>query len=410
MNKTQTGLKGRPDFLLLIMTFVLVGFGLVMVFSASSNIAVIDKRYNFDALYFTKRQFVWVGLGTVIMLFLMNIRYQFFKKGFILYFIPVLILLALVPFIGVERYGARSWLGYGSLGIQPTEFAKLALILYLGRLITKKGEKFRDFKRGLLPVMIVVGFICGLIMLQPDMGSAIILAACAAVIIIAGGSNLKQVFFSGIVVSVVVALIISLAYALDPHAWQYRIDRFTSFMDPFHDTLNSSYQLVNSLYALGHGGFFGVGLGNGVQKLHYLPLAYNDFIFAVIGEELGFLGSVLFLLFFLLFLWRGLIIALRCPDVYGTVVAVGIIGLMAIQAVINIGGVIGAMPVTGVTLPFISYGGSSMLVTLASMGILLSISREANRPSQTKPSRFGRQAVQTPSATPRGSFTSRPPR
>jgi len=391
MNKPQTGPKGRPDFLLLVMTLVLVGFGLVMVFSASSNIAVIDKRYNFDALYFTKRQIVWVGLGTVIMLVLMNIRYQFFKKGFILYFIPVLILLALVPFIGSERYGAKSWLGYGSLGIQPTEFAKLAIILYLGRLITKKGEKFRDFKRGLLPVMIVVGFICGLIMLQPDMGSAIILAACAAVIIIAGGSNLRQVFFSGIVVSTVVALVISLAYAIKPEPWQYRIDRFISFMDPFHDPQGASYQLVNSLYALGHGGFLGVGLGNGIQKLHYLPLAYNDFIFAVIGEELGFLGGALFLLFYLAFLWRGLIVALRCPDIYGTVVGVGIVGLFAIQATINIGGVIGAIPVTGITLPFISYGGSSMLVTLASMGVLLSISREANKPAQSKPSRFVRQ-------------------
>ena len=406
MNKTQTGPKGRPDFLLLIMTFVLVGFGLVMVFSASSNIAVIDRRYNFDALYFTKRQIVWVGLGTVAMLMLMNIRYQFFKKGFILYFIPVLIMLALVPFIGDLRNGARSWLGVGSLGIQPTEFAKLALILYMGRLITKKGEKFRDFKRGLLPVMIIVGVICGLIMLQPDMGAAIILAACAAVIIIAGGSNLKQVFFSGAVVSVIVGLFISLAYMINPQAWEYRIARFTSFLDPFHDPQGDSWQLVHSLYALGHGGFAGVGLGNGVQKLHYLPLAYNDFIFAVIGEELGFLGSALFLLFFLFFLWRAMIVALRCPDVYGTVVGVGIISLIAIQAVINIGGVIGAMPITGVTLPFISYGGSSMLVTMASMGILLSISREANRPAQSKPSRFGKQPL-SPQTTQRGGFTPR---
>ncbi|MFS0727743.1 putative lipid II flippase FtsW [Paenibacillus sp. 1P07SE] len=400
MNKLQTGPKGRPDFLLLAMTFVLVGFGLVMVFSASSNIAVIDKRYNFDALYFTKRQIVWVGLGTFLMLVLMNFRYQFFKKGFILYFIPVIILLALVPFIGDLRNGARSWLGVGSMGIQPTEFAKLALILYLGRLITKKGEKFREFKRGLLPVMIVVGIMCGLIMLQPDMGAAIILAACAAAIIIAGGSNLKQVFLSGAVVAGVVALIVSIAYAADPGSWQYRIDRFVSFLDPFHDPQGASWQLVNSLYALGHGGIAGVGLGNGVQKLHYLPLAYNDFIFAVIGEEFGFLGSTLFLLFFLFFLWRGLLVSLRCPDVYGTVVGVGIVSLFAIQAVINIGGVIGAMPVTGVTLPFISYGGSSMLVSLASMGILLSISREANRPAQTKSntSRFAGRPLQQSSS------------
>ncbi|QYR23677.1 putative lipid II flippase FtsW [Paenibacillus sp. sptzw28] len=382
--KTKTnGLRGRPDFLLLVLILVLVGFGLVMVFSASSNTAVVSKNFNFDAFYFTKRQLLWAVIGIGAMFIIMNIHYTKFKKGYVLYFIPVIIMLMLVPFIGEERNGARSWFGIGSLGIQPTEFAKLGLILYLGSLISKKGEKFRDFKKGLLPVFIVIGFICGLIMLQPDLGACIVIAACALIIIVAGGANLKQLFLAGIIITAIVSAWASISIMNNPKAWNYRIDRFTAFMNPEGDVQGTTYHLSRSLQALGHGGLTGAGFGNSVQKLKYLPYAYSDFIFPVIAEEFGFIGSLLFLLFYLFFLWRGLLIALRCPDIYGTVVGVGIVGLIAVQTIINIGGVTGAMPITGVTLPFISHGGSSLLVTLASMGVLLSISREHNRESKT---------------------------
>lgn len=385
MKKTQGPARGRPDFLLLILTLVLLGFGLVMVFSASSNIAVVTEKFGRDAFYFVKRQLLFAGVGTIGLFLLMNIPYERYKKLFFLYFIFVTILLILVPIVGVERNGAKSWLGIGSFGIQPTEFAKLAIILYLGRLITKKGEKFRDFKRGLLPVYIIVGMVCFLIMLQPDLGSCLILAMCAGIMIIAGGSNLKQVFYSGIVISMLVALAVSISMAITPENWGYRIDRFTSFLHPLENIKTSGYQLSHSLFALGHGGFTGAGFGAGVQKLHYLPYPYNDFIFAVIGEEFGFIGSLLFLSCYLLFLWRGLIIALRCPDLYGTVVGTGVISLIAIQAIINIGGVVGIMPITGVPLPLISYGGSSLLVTLASVGILLSISRVSQLKETSNP-------------------------
>lgn len=382
-NKTN-GLRGRPDFLLLVFTLLLVGFGLVMVFSASSNTAVITEKFNYDALYFTKRQMIFAMLGIVMMLVIMNIPYTAFKKGYIIYFIPVIIMLILVPFIGEVRNGARSWFGYGGLGIQPTEFAKLGIILYLGSLIAKKGEKFRDFKKGLLPVFIIVGMICGLIMLQPDLGSCLVLAACALVIIVAGGANLKQLILAGFVISLIVALWASVSMMNSPEKWNYRIDRFTAFMDPESDELGTTYQISRSLQALGHGGLSGAGFGHSVQKLTYLPYAYSDFIFSIIAEEFGFIGSLFFLLFYLLFLWRGLIIALRCPDIYGTIVGVGIVGMIAIQTIINIGGAIGAMPITGVTLPFISHGGSSLLVSLASMGVLLSISRDYNRPDKVR--------------------------
>ncbi|QMV40288.1 putative lipid II flippase FtsW [Cohnella cholangitidis] len=390
MKTPESGQRGTPDFLLLILTLLLVGFGLVMVFSASSSMAVSDSDYNNDALYFLKRQLMWVGIGTFIMLVMMNIHFQKYKKLFMLFFIGTLFLLFLVPIIGESRNGATSWLGVGSFGVQPTEFAKLAIILYLAAIIAKKDEKFRDFKRGLLPVMIVVGFFAFLIMLQPDFGSCAILVMCASAIVIAGGSNLKHIMLSSGVLLGLAALGTSFYFLFNGDAdFGFRGDRFTAFMDPLADQQGTGYHLTRSLEAFGHGGLFGAGLGNSVQKLFYLPYAYNDFIFAVIGEELGFVGTTIFILFYILFLWRALIVALRCPDIYGTLVGIGLVSLIAIQALINMGGVSGAIPITGVTLPFISYGGSSMLTLLTGMGVLLSISREYNR--------VGKEPTSTPS-------------
>lgn len=383
-----TGGRGTPDFPLLILTLLLVGFGLVMVFSASSSMTVVSDKFGNDALYFTKRQLVWAGLGTFVMFIVMNIPYHKFKQWFAPFLLVTIGLLIAVLMVGDVRNGARSWFGFGGFGIQPTEFAKLAIILYLAAIIAKKDEKFREFQRGLLPVMIVIGFIAFLIMLQPDLGSCIILLLCAASIILAGGSNLKHVFLSACVLAGLAGLGTSLMMLINPDfIGEYRIARFTAFLDPLADEKGTGYHLTRSLEAFGHGGLTGAGLGNSVQKLFYLPYAYNDFIFAVIAEELGFVGTTVFLLFYMLFLWRALIVALRCPDIYGTLVGIGIVSLIAIQALINMGGVSGAIPVTGVTLPFISYGGSSMLMTLLGMGILLSISREYNRVDKDKPRR-----------------------
>lgn len=380
MKSPENGQRGKPDFLLLILTLLLVGFGLVMVFSASSNIAATKEMYSNDSLYFVKRQLMFAGIGTFIMLVLMNIHFAKYKKLFLLFFVGTLILLMIVPFVADVRNGARSWLQIGGFGLQPTEFAKLAIILYLAAIIAKKDEKFRNFKRGLLPVMIVVGFFAFLIMLQPDFGSCVILVMCATAIVVAGGSNLKHIMLSFTVLTGLAALGTSLYFLFKPGAsFGFRGDRFTSFLDPLADQQDTGYHLIRSLEAFGHGGLFGTGLGQSVQKLFYLPYAYNDFIFAVIAEELGFIGTTIFILFYIFFLWRALIVSLRCPDIYGTLVGVGLVSLIAIQALINMGGVSGAIPITGVTLPFISYGGSSMLTLLTGMGILLSVSREYNR-------------------------------
>ncbi|TXK85714.1 putative lipid II flippase FtsW [Paenibacillus sp. N3.4] len=378
--------RGTPDFLLLFLAFVLVCFGLAMVFSASS----MTSAYKWgDPWYFTKKQLIAVGIGTIGMLFCMNIHYTRLKKLIIPAFFLVVIALIFVVFTAKVK-GASSWYLVGMFGIQPTEFAKLIVILYLASLISNKDEKFRDFKRGLLPALLVVGFVCFLIMLQPDLGSCMILLICAAIVITVGGSNLKHLFLLGTGFAAIGGMGVAL-YLLkgDATAKNYRVNRLTSFLDPFADNQDTGFQVVQSLYAFGHGGLSGAGFGQGIQKLHYLPEAHNDFIFAIIGEELGFIGSSLFILVFLLFIWRGILVAVRSPDMFGMLAGVGIMVMFAFQAFINIGGVTGTIPLTGVTLPFISSGGSSMMVCLISMGILLSISREQSPkgdvPSKKRP-------------------------
>ncbi|GIP10829.1 putative lipid II flippase FtsW [Paenibacillus macerans] len=388
--ETDKPRRGAPDFQLLILTLLLVGFGIVMVFSSSSSITLIDAKFGNDPMYFTKRQIIFACLGLVFMFVTMNIRYDKYKKLFVPVFILAIMMLVLVPIIGDKRNGATSWFAIGTLGIQPTELAKITTILYLAALISKKGERFRDLRTGYIPVMVIVGFVAGLIMLQPDFGSCMILVATSGLIIFAGGANLKHILGS-IGLLVLGASIVLAAGAL----WDkihpsesatdqvnYKVGRIQAYLDPMKDPLGNGYNLLQSLTAIGHGGPTGTGFGQGIQKLHYLPNAYNDFIFSVIGEEFGFIGTLLFLLFYIYFIWRGLLISLRCQSTFGTLTGVGIMGLIAIQAFINIGGVTNTIPMTGVTLPFISYGGSSLLAMMMSMGILLSISRESTLPAK----------------------------
>ncbi|MNM68382.1 Lipid II flippase FtsW [compost metagenome] len=380
--------RGTPDFQLLILTLLMVGFGIVMVFSSSSSIALVNENFGYDPLYFTKRQVIFGGIGLLGMFITMNIPYEKYKKLFVPVFILAIVMLMMVPFVGGNINGATSWFKIGTLGIQPTELAKITTIMYLAALISKKGERFRDLRTGYIPVMVIVGFVAGLIMLQPDLGSCLILVATAGLIIFAGGANLKHITGS-IALLILGASIVMGAGAL----WDkinppdttttdsnYKIGRFKAFLDPWEDPQHTGYNLIQSLTAIGHGGVTGTGFGQGIQKLHYLPNAYNDFIFSVIGEEFGFIGTIIFLLFYMYFIWRGLLVSLRCSSPFGTLMGVGIMGLIAIQAFVNIGGVTRTIPITGVTLPFISYGGSSLLVMMIAMGIVLSISRDSSLP------------------------------
>lgn len=381
--------RGTPDFQLLVLTLLMVGFGIVMVFSSSSSIAMVNKNFGYDPLYFTKRQIIFAFVGLIGMFIAMNIPYEKYKKLFVPVFVFAIVLLMIVPFSGGIN-GASSWLNVGSLGIQPTELAKVTTIMYLSALISKKGERFRDLRTGYIPVMVIVGFVAGLIMLQPDLGSCMILVATAGLIIFAGGANLKHIMGSIALLVLGASIVMGVGVLWDKinpgdsadTGSDYKMGRIQAYLDPWADPQHTGYNLIQSLTAIGHAGVTGTGFGQGIQKLHYLPNAYNDFIFSVIGEEFGFLGTLIFLLFYVYFIWRGLLVSLRCQSAFGTLMGVGIMGLIAIQAFVNIGGVTRTIPVTGVTLPFISYGGSSLLVMMVAMGIVLSISRQSSLPAK----------------------------
>ncbi|RKD25514.1 cell division protein FtsW [Ammoniphilus oxalaticus] len=365
--------RGSPDFLLLFMTLALVGFGILMVFSSSYILAYYNPDYNNDSLYFVKKQAIWAILGFIAMLFTMNIPYTVYKQKFPTIAIGsfILLLLLFTP-LGMKINGARSWLGIGkSFSIQPAEFAKLGLIIYLAGLIAKKGDRFRMWKQGLAPALIATTAFCGMVMLQPDLGTTSIILFTAVVIMFSGGAHLKHL---GMLCGVASVALIIFAVAAP-----YRLARIKTFINPWNDGMNGleqGYHLIQSFYAIANGGLSGAGFGKSIQKYLYLPYPQTDFIFSVIAEEIGFFGCALFILFFVLFLWRIILITLRCEDTFGLLVGIGVVSMIGIQAIINIGGVTGSMPITGVPLPFVSYGGSSLLVFMTSMGIVLSISRE----------------------------------
>ncbi|OLO40797.1 stage V sporulation protein E [Alkalihalophilus pseudofirmus] len=362
MPKTKTA----PDFLLMIATIALLTIGVIMVYSASA----VWAQYKFDdSFFFAKRQFFFAGVGVAAMLFIMNVDYWTWRKWskVLLIICFILLIIVLIPGVGLVRGGARSWLGVGAFSIQPSEFMKMAMIAFLAKYLSENQKKITSLKRGLVPSLSLVLLAFGLIMLQPDLGTgAVMVGTCVIMIFVSGARIAHFVGLALIGVAGFVALIISAPY---------RIKRITSFLDPWSDPLGSGFQIIQSLYAIGPGGLLGLGFGESRQKYFYLPEPQTDFIFAIITEELGFIGGAVIILLFGILLWRGIRVALGAPDLFGSFLAVGIIAMVAIQVMINIGVVIGLMPVTGITLPFISYGGSSLTLMLVAIGVLLNISR-----------------------------------
>jgi cell division protein FtsW len=358
--------RTTPDFILMIITFTLLTVGLVMVYSASA----VWAEYKFqDAFFFAKRQILFAGVGIAAMFFIMNINYWTWRtwaKAIVIVCF-VLLVLVLIPGIGNVRNGSRSWIGVGAFSIQPSEFMKLAMIAFLAKFLSENQKLVTSFRKGLVPSLglVLVAFI--MIMLQPDLGTGTVMVGTCVVMIFVAGARVSHFVFLGLLgVGGFVGLILSAPY---------RIQRITSFMDPWSDPRGSGFQIIQSLFAIGPGGLFGLGLGQSRQKFFYLPEPQTDFIFAILSEELGFIGGSFILLLFALLLWRGIRIALGAPDLYGSFLAVGIIAMVAIQVMINIGVVTGLMPVTGITLPFLSYGGSSLTLMLMAIGVLLNISR-----------------------------------
>jgi cell division protein FtsW len=358
--------KSTPDFILIIVTLTLLAVGLIMVYSASAVWA--DYKFD-DSFFFAKRQLLFAAVGVFAMFFIMNVEYWTWKNWskILIIICFVLLVLVLIPGIGVLRNGSRSWIGVGAFSIQPSEFMKLAMIAFLAKYLSENQKYITSFRKGVLPSLLLVFTAFGMIMLQPDLGTGTVMVGTCVVMIFISGARVMHFVWMGLAgLAGFAALVVSAPY---------RIKRITSFLDPWQDPLDSGFQIIQSLYAIGPGGLFGLGLGESRQKFFYLPEPQNDFIFAILAEELGFIGGTFVLLLFSLVLWRGIRIALGAPDLFGSFLAVGIVSMIAIQVMINVGVVTGLMPVTGITLPFLSYGGSSLTLMLMAVGVLLNISR-----------------------------------
>ncbi len=360
--------KRPPDLVLFMDIIMLLTIGIIMVFSSSFVSA--QTTYG-DGFYFLKRQLLWALLGIFGMIAVMRLDYQVYKKWATPIFLVAILLLiiVLIPGVGIKVNDARRWLGTEAISFQPSEVAKLALILFLAQYLSRHHDNIRQFIKGFAVPLLFVGLVCAFILLQPDLGTAVTIALTSFVMLLAAGARKTHII--GLALLGVVLLGVAIAMA------PYRLARLTAFLNPWSDPLGSGFQTIQSLYAVGSGKLFGLGLGMGRQKFLYLPEVQTDFIFAVIGEELGFIGSVFVLLLFFVFMWRGLKIALKSPDTFASLTAVGITIDVVLQAFIHIGTVTGSIPAKGITLPFISYGGSSLTLTLLMIGILLNISHYA---------------------------------
>lgn len=363
------------DRTIVLVTLLLLSLGIMMVHSASS---VVSAAKFHDPFFYAKRQLLWALLGIAAMFWLSDFDYHRLRslapKIAVLSF--VFLGAVLIPGIGAVRGGSRAWLGIGSFGIQPSEFAKLALILFLAHLLTDYGDRMSSFRRGLLPPLLIALMAVGLIMLEPDLGQSVVIMGTAILMLFVAGARMRHLGMLGGAGLAAFAGLVAAA--------PYRLDRVTAFLDPWKYPLKEGYQIIQSLYAIGSGGLLGLGLGNSHQKFLYLPEPQTDFIFSILGEELGFLGALTVLFLFGILVWRGFRIALYATDIFGTLLATGITSMVAVQVLINIGVVTGSIPATGITLPLLSYGGSSLTLMLTAIGILLNISRQAVYPAKIK--------------------------
>ncbi len=354
------------DFTFLIVVLMLLAYGLIMVFSASS--ASAHYLYN-DAFYFIKRQFLWALVGLAAMFVTSRINYKLYYRFAIPILIATAVLLILVkiPGIGQVRNGARRWLGVGQLTFQPSEIAKYALIIFLAKSLPHNQDLLKKFWTGFVPYLLVIGVVAGLVLIEPHMSGAMIIGIIGVMMLFLAGAKIWHF----VVLALPAAGAVAAMIAISP----YRMQRFLTFLDPFSDILGDSWQVVQSLYAIGSGGLFGLGLGQSRQKFLYLPEPQNDFIFSIICEELGFFGALLVVVLFVILIWKGVKIAIHAPDSFSGMLVGGITALIGIQVLMNIAVVTSSMPATGIPLPFFSYGGTSLLFILCGMGIILNVSR-----------------------------------
>lgn len=354
------------DLILFFAVIIISLFGVLMIYSSSSVWA--GYKFN-DSFKYLKSQGLFMIVGVILMVIISRIDYRIYKKksNVILGFCFILLILVLIPGIGSVRNGSRSWFGIGPFGIQPSEFMKLALIIFTAKYLEKNEKLVTNVKKGVFPILGITLLAFGIIMLQPDFGTGTIIVMTIVCMLFVSGVKMNFFMKVGVIGLIGVVVLILIA--------PYRLARILSFVDPWKDPLGTGFQIIQSLYAIGPGGLLGMGLGNSIQKHFYLPEPQTDFIFSIISEELGFLGVIIVSTLFLTIIYRGIKTSLNSKDLFGKYLGFGMIFQLSFQAVLNLMVVVGLIPVTGVTLPFLSYGGSSLLISMISIGILLNISR-----------------------------------
>ncbi|MDR0841084.1 MAG: putative lipid II flippase FtsW [Christensenellaceae bacterium] len=367
MDKRRSLKTGQMDFWLYAAVLILCAFGLIMVFSASYYYAQNNEKLDYDGFYFMRHQAAYLAIGIVVMYVASRVNYHKLESLRGVALALVMLLMLLVVFIGVELNGAKRWLQLGPVQFQPSEMAKFALVLYMASFMAKRAAYMRDFKKGVVPMLIVMGVLCALLLVQRNMSMMMIVLLIGIAMLFIGGADIKHLMG---LCFLTVPLFFLLAY-IAPYRWA----RLTIFTDPWKDPLDKGYQLIQSLYALGSGGLFGKGLNFSTQKLLFLTYGESDFIFAIIGEELGLIGCVLLMLLYFFLICRGIRIAAKCKDRFGSLLAAGITTVIALQVAVNIGVVTSSVPPTGQTLPFVSSGGTSLVIFMAAVGVLLNISR-----------------------------------
>jgi cell division protein FtsW len=360
--------KLKPDRILFLATLALVGFGIMMVFSSS---AIVAKEKFGDPNYFSFKQLISATLGLAVMFIVMKVDYHAYRHPAVVFSaLAVVVALLVVVFFLAAAANTHRWIQLSGFSIQPSELAKLALIFFLAYFLEKRKDRVNDLKFTLVPIAVIVALLAGLILLQPDLGTAASLLVISGVLLFVAGLDLRW-----IALSIIFALP---AFYLLVFRVNYRRERILAFLNPWDEPLGRGFQIIQSLIAVASGGIAGLGFMEGKQKLFYLPEAHTDFIFAVIGEETGMIGTFAVLVLFLVFMWRGVRASMHAPDLFGFYLALGITIMVCGQAFINMSVVLGLLPTKGIPLPFLSYGGSSFVVMLASVGILLNVSQQSS--------------------------------
>jgi len=359
--------KLKPDRILFFVTLGLVGSGVAMVFSSS---AIVAKEKFGDPNYFSFKQLIFATLGLAVMFVVMKVDYHTYRRPAVVFsgLAAVVALLVLVFFLATSANTHR-WIQLAGFSVQPSEIAKLALIFFLAYFIEKRRSNINDLAFTIVPIAVIVALLAGLIVLQPDLGTAVSLLVISGVLLFVAGLDLRW-----IAASIIFALPV---FYLLVFRVRYRRERILAFLNPWEEPLGRGFQVIQSLLSVASGGIAGLGFMEGKQKLFYLPEAHTDFIFAVVGEEMGMIGTCAVLVLFTLFLWRGLRTSMRAPDLFGFYLALGITMMVCVQAFINMSVVLGLLPTKGIPLPFLSYGGSSFVVMLAAVGILLNVSQHS---------------------------------